>query len=128
MGASPNTSASLPPPWPTTTESGNAPKAIEYLERSGRRAEERFAYVEAVSHFSAALELLRAMPRSPQRAEREMALLLALRLPINLTRSPAHVLADGLSGRRHLWATVALGTYPCSRSDRHFTACWWSAG
>ena len=57
---------------------GNAQKALEYLERAGRRAEERSANLEAVSHFSAALELLRAMPHSSQRAERELAMLLAL--------------------------------------------------
>ena len=61
-------------------------KALEYLERAGRRAEERSANLEAVSHFTAALELLRAMPHSPQRAERELALLLALGPAINVTR------------------------------------------
>src|SRR5262249_34666115 len=46
--------------------SGNAQKALEYHERAGRQAEERSAYIEAVSHLSAALELVRAMPSSPQ--------------------------------------------------------------
>jgi class 3 adenylate cyclase/tetratricopeptide (TPR) repeat protein len=68
------------------TRGGNAQKALEYLERAGRRAEERSANTEAVSHFSAALELLRAMPPSPQRAERELSLLLALGPSINVTR------------------------------------------
>jgi predicted ATPase/class 3 adenylate cyclase len=65
---------------------GNTQKALEYLERAGRRAEERSANLEAVSYFSAALELLRAMPHSPQRAERELALLLALGSPIAVTK------------------------------------------
>ena len=68
------------------SRSGNAPKAIEYLERAGGRAVERSAYIEAVSHFSAALELLRAMPHSPQRAERELALLLALGPSVQVTK------------------------------------------
>jgi predicted ATPase len=66
--------------------SANASKAIEYLGRAGGRAVERSAYVEAVSHFSAALELLRAMPHSPQRAERELALLLALGPAVQVTK------------------------------------------
>jgi len=66
--------------------SGNAAKAIEYLERAGRRAAERSANVEAVSHLSAAVERLRAMPHSPQVAERELALLLALGPPISVTK------------------------------------------
>ena len=66
--------------------SGNAPKALEYHERAGRRAVERFANVEAVSHFNAALRLLGAMPRSRQQAQRELTLLLALGPPINITK------------------------------------------
>jgi class 3 adenylate cyclase len=68
------------------TRGGNAQKALEYLERAGRRAEERSSNLEAVIHFSAALELLRPMPHSPQRAERELALLLALGAPIAVTK------------------------------------------
>ena len=68
------------------SRSANASKAIEYLERAGRRAVERSAYVEAVGHFSAALELLRAMPHSPQRAERELVLLLALGPAVQVTK------------------------------------------
>jgi tetratricopeptide (TPR) repeat protein len=69
------------------TRSGNTGKAVDYLERAGRRAEERFANVEAVNHFSAALELVRTMPHSSQGAERELALLLALGSPISVTKS-----------------------------------------
>src|SRR5271154_4302669 len=68
------------------SRSGNAPKAVEYLERAGGRAVERSAYVEAVSQFSAALELIRAMPHSPQRAERELAIVLALGPAVQVTK------------------------------------------
>jgi tetratricopeptide (TPR) repeat protein len=66
--------------------SGNAAKALEYHERAGRRAAERLANVEAVSHFNAALRLLEAMPRSRQQAERELTLLLALGTSIMVTK------------------------------------------
>src|SRR5271170_4033215 len=68
------------------SRSGNVAKALEYLERAGRRAAEHSANLEAVSHFSAALQLLRAMPHSSQRAEHELALLLALGSPISVTK------------------------------------------
>ena len=79
--------------------SRSVPKAIEYLERAGRRAVERSANLEAVSHFSAALELLRAMPHSAQRAERELALLLALGPPINVTKGWDSPEVEGVYGR-----------------------------
>jgi class 3 adenylate cyclase/tetratricopeptide (TPR) repeat protein len=81
------------------TRGGNAQKALEYLERAGHRAEERSANLEAVSHFSAALELLRATPHSPQRAERELALLLALGPPINVTKGWDSPEVEGVYGR-----------------------------
>jgi len=81
------------------TRGGNAQKALEYLERAGRRAEERSANLEAVSHFNAALELLRAMPHSPQRAERELALLLALGPPIAVTEGWDSPEVEGVYGR-----------------------------
>jgi predicted ATPase len=81
------------------TRGSNAQKALEYLERAGRRAEERSANLEAVSHFSAALELLRAMPHSPQRAERELALLLALGPPIAVTKGWDSPEVEGVYGR-----------------------------
>jgi len=81
------------------TRGGNAQKALEYLERAGHRAEERSANLEAVSHFSAALEQLRAMPHSPQRAERELALLLALGPPISVTKGWDSPEVEGVYGR-----------------------------
>ena len=81
------------------TRGGNAQKALEYLERAGRRAEERSANLEAVSHFSAALELLRGIPHSPQRAERELALLLALGPPIAVTKGWDSPEVEGVYGR-----------------------------
>jgi len=81
------------------SRSSNAPKALEYFERAGRLAGERCAYIEAVSHFSAALEVLRAMPHSPQHAERELALLLALGPPTIVTKSWGSPEVEGIYRR-----------------------------
>ncbi len=49
-------------------------EAVEYLQGAGVRAMQRSAPVEAVSHLSRALDLLLALPESPERLERELNL------------------------------------------------------
>jgi predicted ATPase len=53
------------------SRSGNTPKAIDYLHRAGQQAVERSSNVEAVKHFNEALELLKLLPDTPQRAQQE---------------------------------------------------------
>jgi class 3 adenylate cyclase/tetratricopeptide (TPR) repeat protein len=81
--------------------SGNAPKALEYHERAGRLAEERSAHIEAVSHLSAALALVRALPHSPQQVERELGLLLALGPAIFVTKGWSSAEAKKVYSRAH---------------------------
>lgn len=49
--------------------SGNTPKAIEYLRRAGLRAYQRSVHAEAITHFTAALELAQGLPKSRARAD-----------------------------------------------------------
>ncbi|WP_432474097.1 adenylate/guanylate cyclase domain-containing protein [Amphritea sp. HPY] len=56
--------------------SGNIPKAVEYLKRSGEQAAYRCANVEAAGHLGAALKLLKKLPDTPQRVRQELDLLL----------------------------------------------------
>jgi predicted ATPase len=58
--------------------SDNVAKAVEYLERAGRQALQRSAYVSAISTLSAALDLLQKLPDSPERIHRELLLQLAV--------------------------------------------------
>ena len=60
------------------TEAGRNEQAILYWQRAGERAAQRSANVEAISHFTKALELLRAVPESSPRDQQELALLMAL--------------------------------------------------
>jgi predicted ATPase len=59
-------------------EAGDVPKALEYLEHAGNRAAQRSAHVESVQHFSAALQLIQALPRSNELLKCELRLNLAL--------------------------------------------------
>jgi predicted ATPase/class 3 adenylate cyclase len=56
------------------TEAGLGPQAIHYLQRAGERANERAANTEAISHLSKGLELLKALPDSPEGLQHELSL------------------------------------------------------
>ncbi|RQS74367.1 hypothetical protein DID96_05745 [Burkholderia sp. Bp8963] len=58
--------------------SGNLPKAVEYLHRAAQQALRHAAHPDAMHHLGAALELLKRLPDTPARAQRELTLLLAL--------------------------------------------------
>src|SRR6266851_3408835 len=58
--------------------SGNTRKALEYLKRAAQQAVGRSAHMEAVGLFRSALELLRAVPETPERAQEELELQLGL--------------------------------------------------
>jgi len=53
-------------------------KAIEYLGRVGQQAIQRSAQADAIGSLSAAIDLLRSLPDSPERMQRELNLQLAL--------------------------------------------------
>jgi class 3 adenylate cyclase/tetratricopeptide (TPR) repeat protein len=52
--------------------SADRAKAIEFLHRAGDQAVERGSYAEGESYFAAALEMLAAVPGSPERDAREL--------------------------------------------------------
>ncbi|KVO92703.1 adenylate/guanylate cyclase domain-containing protein [Burkholderia ubonensis] len=58
--------------------SGNVPKAVEYLYRTGQQALQHSAQPDAMRHLGAALELLERLPDTPERAHQELTLRIAL--------------------------------------------------
>ncbi|WP_028220511.1 adenylate/guanylate cyclase domain-containing protein [Paraburkholderia oxyphila] len=58
--------------------SGNVPKAVEYLHCAGQQAWQRSANAEAIRQLGMALDLLEGLPETPERADRELALRLAI--------------------------------------------------
>jgi class 3 adenylate cyclase/predicted ATPase len=64
------------------TEAGLPALAIPYWQRAGLRAVERSANVEAISHFTKGLGLLKALPAAPERAQQELTLQLAMGSPL----------------------------------------------
>jgi class 3 adenylate cyclase/predicted ATPase len=64
------------------SEAGRAEQALPYWQAAGKRAVQRSANVEAISHLTRGLELLKTLPDSLEHARRELALLIALGVPL----------------------------------------------
>jgi predicted ATPase/class 3 adenylate cyclase len=64
------------------TEAGLSTQAITYWQRAGERAVQRSAYVEAIAHVTRGLEVLTALPNTPERIQRELDLQLTLGLAL----------------------------------------------
>jgi TOMM system kinase/cyclase fusion protein len=71
------------------TEAGLPVQAIPYWQRAGQRASARSAHVEAIGHLTRGLEVLKALPDTPARAQRELDLQIALGLALIATKGQA---------------------------------------
>jgi len=56
------------------TEAGLGEQAIAYWQRAGERSVQRSANAEAISHLTKGLNLLKALPDTPERTQRELDL------------------------------------------------------
>ena len=68
------------------TEAGLIEQAIPYWQQAGQRASQRSAHVEAISHLTKGLELLKTLPDTPERAQQELTLQIALGAPLQATK------------------------------------------
>jgi predicted ATPase len=76
------------------SRSGNTQKAVEYLQLAGQQAVQRSANAEAVNHLTTALELLKTMPDTPERARRELRLQVTLGPALMVTKGHASLEAE----------------------------------
>ncbi len=65
------------------------PRAVQYLRDTAQTALRRRAPREAIAHLTHALELLATLPNSPERAQTELALRIALGVPLLMTKGYA---------------------------------------
>jgi predicted ATPase len=68
------------------TEAGLAVQAVPYWHRAGQHAIERSANVEAISHLTKGVEVLKTLPHTPERTHQELALQLALGAPLSMIK------------------------------------------
>jgi predicted ATPase len=71
------------------TEAGLKEQALPYWQQAGQRTLERSAYVEAISHLTKGLELLKTLPDTAGRAQQELVLQLALSNSLMATKGYA---------------------------------------
>jgi predicted ATPase len=71
------------------TEAGMHAQAVSYWQRAGQRASAGSAYVEAISHFTKGLAVLQGLPDTPERAQRELDLQIALGQAFTATKGQA---------------------------------------
>jgi predicted ATPase len=64
------------------TEGGNAPEAVEAWLEAGNKASRRAANREALQHYNKGLEVLEDLPESPERNTNEIAIRVALGVPM----------------------------------------------
>jgi class 3 adenylate cyclase/predicted ATPase len=69
--------------------SGNTEKAIDYLYLAGRQAARFSAHTEAISHLTTALQMLGTLADTPERAQRELSLQLALAASLQVIKGPS---------------------------------------
>jgi TOMM system kinase/cyclase fusion protein len=68
------------------TEARLGKQAIPYWQRAGKRAIERSAHVEAISHFTTGLNVLKTLPDTPERTQHELTLYTAIGVPLRATK------------------------------------------
>jgi predicted ATPase len=60
-----------------------------YWQRVGQHASDRLAYVDAISHFTAGIKLLQAMPETPEHTQQALTLYIALGAALLMTKGQA---------------------------------------
>jgi predicted ATPase len=68
------------------TVAGLSAQAIPYWQQAGQRASERSANVEAISHLTKGLELLKTLPDTRERVQQELTLQIALGALLKATK------------------------------------------
>jgi class 3 adenylate cyclase len=71
------------------SRSGDTRKAIDYLQMAGQQAVQRSSHTDAVSYLTAALELLRTLPETPDRVQKELDVQIILGLVLMGTKGYA---------------------------------------
>jgi predicted ATPase len=59
-------------------EAGLTEQAISFWQQAGQQASDRSAHLEAISHFTTGIELLKTLPETPKRTQQALTLHIAL--------------------------------------------------
>ena len=68
---------------------GCTEQAVHYWQRAGEQASDRSANLEAISHFTLGIELLKTLPETPEHTQQALALHVALGAALLMTKGQA---------------------------------------
>jgi predicted ATPase len=71
------------------TAAGCAEQAVVYWQRAGQQASDRSAHLEAISHLTTGIELLTALPETPEHIQQALTLHIALGAALIITKGQA---------------------------------------
>ena len=71
------------------TAAGCAEQAVVYWQRAGQQASEHSAHVEAISHVTTGIELLKTLPATPEHTQHALTLYIALGAALQVTKGHA---------------------------------------
>ncbi len=123
------------------TAAGCTEQAVAYWQRAGEHASDRSAHLEAISHFTTGIELLKTLPETPAHTQQALTLLhcprrgtaddqRARQRPRWSTPTPRHVRCVSRWARRQSWSRSCLGCggfilhgHSCTRHASSGTRC-----
>ena len=68
------------------TEAGLTEQAIAYWQRAGQHASDRSAYLEAISHLTTGIALLKTLPETPEHTQQALTLYIGLGAALRVTK------------------------------------------
>ena len=71
------------------TAAGCTEQAVGYWQRAGQQASDRSAHLEAISHFTTGIELLKTLPETPAHTQHALTLHIALGAALQMTKGHA---------------------------------------
>jgi predicted ATPase len=89
------------------TEAGLIEQAIPYWQQAGQRASKSSAHVEAVSHFTTGIELLKPLPETSERLQHAVTLSIGLGTALRMTKGQAAPEVEHAYTQAYAWAQQA---------------------
>jgi class 3 adenylate cyclase/predicted ATPase len=71
------------------TQAGLTEQAVPYWQRAGQHASDRSAYLEAISHLTTGIALLKTLPETPERTQHAATLYIALGAALQVAKGQA---------------------------------------
>ncbi len=100
------------------TEAGLLTQALPYWQQAGQQAVERSAHIEAISHFTKGLELLKLLPDTPARTQHE--------LDFQIMLGPALMVTQGFTNPavERIYTRARTLSQQIGESPQLFLALW----